>query len=84
VTRLECEGIVIERCSNWCETTMNLAHALMHVGKGHEGWRVTIEAREMTSEAYDAMRAKFEDESVAEMIALDASAMLKEAVEGDK
>lgn len=80
VIRLEAGDTVIERCSNYCSTTLNLAHALMHAAI-QKDWKITIEARAMTSEQYDAMRAKFEESATGEMMALQFEDALKEAAE---
>jgi hypothetical protein len=78
IVRLECGDVVLERCSNWCGTTLNMAHAFMHV-TGDKEWTVTITAKEMTSEDYDAMRKKFEREGTAEMLALSFAGDLEAA-----
>lgn len=77
VTRLECGDAVIERCSNWHESALGLAHTLMHAGESSgKDWKVTIEARQMEPEEFDAMRAKFQESALSELIALDFSKML--------
>jgi hypothetical protein len=83
VIRLEAGDTVIERASNYCSTTLNLAHALMHAAIDKD-WKITIEARAMESSEYDAIRAKFESEATGEMMALQFESALKAAAEGEQ
>lgn len=78
VVRLESGGTVVERASNFCSSTLDHAHALLHAAKDLD-FKITIEARHLSGEEYDAIRATYHDGAMGELIAMQVAPALFEA-----